>query len=172
MNHLSKQISEFGITCVRKCWITNGLNFNALPEQGFYLLESPLEKGKTYCTKVFTKASDKDKFGTYIFGANEDVVDKIREFQRKSKTKVAIVHVDVRTNSIGYALFDDLMFPQNHDGVKFPHYEHNAHLGKLVYWSSFSLNTVGILSDEQKGELVALRTKNKADKDQVSIFDK
>lgn len=171
MNHLSKQISEFGLTCVRKCWIQNSLDFTAHPEQGFYLLESPVHPGKTFPTKVFTKASDKDKFNTYIFGANEDTVEKIKAFQKQSKLKVAIIHVDVRTNSLGYALFDDLMFPQTHDGIKFPYYEHNAHLGKLVYWSSFSLLTVGMLSEEQKSELVTLRTKNKADKAQTSIFD-
>jgi hypothetical protein len=171
MNHLSNQITAFGLQCVRKTWIKNG--WDIIPSKdsdGYYLMESPIDH-QNYCTKILTKASDKEKLDSHIFGINEDRVQKFEKYQKETGMKIAIIHVDIRTKTIGYAMFDELMTSKSVFGIQFPYIESNARLGRLVYWSSLSLKTISELDNDQKDEMIKLRTRNKADKMQTSIFD-
>lgn len=171
MNHLNRQISDFGVECVRHCWKQSGLRF--LEKEGttnMYWLQSP-DTQELCLAKIMTKASDKKKFDTYIFGMNEDSAKKIQEWSAAFKNRIIIIHVDVRTNSIGWQYFDELMKDRVWDGITFPYIESNPRLGRLMYWSSFSLINSCRLSDDQIHELVRLRTLNSADKQQKSIFD-
>lgn len=171
MNHLNKQISEFGIECVRDCWKSSGLRFGSKDgTTGLYWLQSPSD-GQDYLTKIMTKASDKAKFNTYIFGMNEESEKKLQQLSNVIKTKIMIIHVDIRTNSIGWQYYDELMQVKVWDGLTFPYIESNPRLGRLIYWSCFFLNNCCKLSMDQMNELVKLRTSNSADKNQKSIFD-
>ncbi len=171
MNHLNKQISEFGIECVRDCWKRSGLRFGTKDgTTGLYWLESPNDH-KDYLTKIMTKASDKKKFDDYIFGMNEESEKKLQQLTNVIKTKIMIVHVDIRTNSIGWQYHDELMKQIVWNGITFPYIESNPRLGRLIYWSSFSLINSCQLSGDQITELVKFRTKNSVDKNQKSIFD-
>lgn len=171
MNHLNRKISDFGVECVKDCWKRTGLRFGLKDETtGLYWLQSPVDN-TDYLTKIMTKASDKKKFDTYIFGMNEDSAKKLETLARVIKQRLIIIHVDVRTNQIGWQFFDVLMKDLVWDGLTFPYIESNPRLGRLMYWSSFSLIDACRLSDSQINELVKLRTLNSADKNQKSIFD-
>lgn len=101
--------------------------------------------------KVLCKAStNKNKFGEYAFGMDASAADKLRPDSY-------IVHVDVRTKTIGGALLEDLMRDDGH----FPIIENTKGVGRCIYWSSFKLNTLAKLTPEEVEEILKLREQRK-----------
>jgi len=101
--------------------------------------------------KILCKAStNKNKFGEYAFGMNASDVSKL-------EPRCYIIHVDVRTKTIGGAPLEHLMKDDGH----FPIIENTKGIGRCIYWSSHKLTTLALLTEEEVTEILKLREQRK-----------
>lgn len=101
--------------------------------------------------KILCKAStNKNKFGEYAFGMDASGIDKL-------DPNTYIIHVDVRTKTIGAAKLLELMQDDGH----FPIIENTKGVGRCIYWSSFKLNTLAKLTPVEVEEILKLREQRK-----------
>lgn len=101
--------------------------------------------------KVLCKAStNKNKFGEYAFGMDANASSKL-------DPDTYIIHVDVRTKTIGGATLSDLMVDDGH----FPIIENTKGVGRCIYWSSHKLETLANLTEQEVAEILKLREQRK-----------
>lgn len=109
--------------------------------------------------KIVCKAStNKDKFGEYAFGINYS--DYI-----KTSPDCYIIHVDVRTRTIGGAYLWRLM----EDDGRFPIIENTNTVGRCIYWSSYKLEVLATLTEIEVEEILKLRETRKLP-NQTNLF--
>ncbi len=97
--------------------------------------------------KILCKAStEKKKFGEYAFGVDYAVYCKL-------SPDCYIIHVDVRTKTIGQAPLWVLM----ENDEQFPIIEPTHKVGRCIYWSSHKLETLAKLTEVEVEEILKLR---------------
>jgi hypothetical protein len=107
-------------------------------------------------TKILCKAStNKNKFGEYAFGMDASAISKLNP-------DCYIIHVDVRTKTIGGSLLKELMEDDGH----FPIIENTRGVGRCIYWSSHKLSTLALLTEAEVAEILQLREQRKNPKQQ------
>jgi hypothetical protein len=109
--------------------------------------------------KILCKAStEKKKFGDYAFGMDYDAYCKL-------SPDTYIIHVDVRTKTIGGAPVWQLM---ENDG-QFPIIEPTHKVGRCIYWSSHTLTTLARLTEVEVEEILKLRERRRSP-NQTNLF--
>jgi hypothetical protein len=122
--------------------------------------------------KIVAKAST-DKFGGIpCFQIDEEVVRKIEEYNKRTNRLMFICLVDTRLSDVSFAMYRELFDGYYDENVKFPMREPSSKDGPVWWNSCWRMTSIGTMSQTERDRLIVLRTKNKADKNQKSIFDK
>jgi hypothetical protein len=172
MKHLTKEINKLGRAIAERV-LRSKDEFKFTDDDDFLssFFVTCKWNDSDVAIKILAKAST-DKFCSIpCFQMDEEVVKKIEDFQRVTNRKIIVVLVDTRHGEISYQFYDKLSAGYIDEGVDFPIREPSTKDGPVWWNSCWKMISIGHMSQSERDRLIVLRTKNKADKNQKSIFD-
>lgn len=171
MKHLTKEINQLGRSIAARVLQTDSrFVFDERSMMSDYFVHGEYDGWKV-AFKILVKASV-DKFGNIpCFQMDEEVIRKIDAHRIANVRKIIIVLVDTRTGEISWVDYDELVAGYIDEGVNFPVREPSRFQGPVFWNSVWKTKSIGHMSQSERDKLIMLRTKNKADKHQKSIFD-
>ncbi len=174
MKHLTKDINQLGRSIAERVLRTDD-RFTFTDDDDFmssFFVTCKYHSVLPAAIKIVAKAST-DKFGGIpCFQIDEVVTKRIEEFHKTTGRTIIIALVDTRLGDVSWQLYGELFNGYIEEGVSFPLREPNSKDGPVWWNSCWQMISIGTMSQTERDRLIVLRTKNKADKNQKSIFDK
>jgi hypothetical protein len=173
MKHLTKDINQFGrAIAARALYDQREFEFCDGDDFTSQYFVTCKYNGLPAAIKILCKAST-DKFGGIpCFQIDEVVMQKVDLLKKTTHRTIILVLVDTRTREISMQLYDELFSGYIDEGVNFPVREPSSKDGPIWWNSCWKMRNIGTMSNAERDRLIVLRTKNKAAKNQKSIFDK
>lgn len=177
MKHLTKDINQLGRAIAERVLrATPDFQFRDDDEFMSSYFVTCQYKGLPAAIKILSKATT-EKFDMTCFQMDEEVILKIDSMHRATNRLIIIVLVDTRNGLVSYQLYNILSagyteVSPRFANVHFPKREPSTKDGPVWWNSCCRMIDIGMMSQTERDRLIVLRTKNRADKNQKSIFDK